>query len=240
MVKVAEYKSIHQCIICSKSFETDNPRASYCWDCHYPKCPICNNRFYRKHSRMQSCSLSCGSVLASRQRSKTALRCHHCNKSFYPSNGHLGMKYCSQDCRYKSKRKNGSDKKRQSWHYRKWRKDVLKRDNYTCQICGSQKHLQTHHLIKWSDNIQLRYSVNNGQTVCKYCHSEIHGKPINRTETNRIPCQDCGCPITGKGKTNYCRSCALKYSDKAKAHRQSLLRNQNGQFSKPTHKNFRG
>ena len=230
-MKVAEYFATHKCVICNSQFETDNPRASYCQQCHWPDCPICGKQFYRKHSKMKTCSKSCGSKLAGKKRVRTQLLCHHCNNSFYPSNGHLGMKYCSQDCRYKSKRKKDSDKNRNSWRYRSWRKMVIKRDDYTCQKCGSTKHLQAHHIQEWKYYPELRYEVDNGQTLCKFCHSDHHGKPITRTNTHRLACEDCGIPIGGRGKSNYCRSCSLKHSPKAIKQRQSRTRNQNGQFT---------
>jgi hypothetical protein len=231
MTKVAEYHAIHKCVICGNSFEADNPRSTMCDDCHYAKCPICGDSFYRTEAKRITCSRSCGSKHAAINRTRTELTCQFCGKAFYPKSGHLKIKYCSKKCRYNSMRKPDSDKKRSTSRYRTWRKSVIKRDKYTCQICGSTKYLQSHHLKSWEDHPKLRYKVINGQTLCKFCHSKIHNKPITQTQTHRINCEDCGAPITGRGKSNYCRSCSLKHSSKAQKNRSFRLRNEDGRFT---------
>jgi 5-methylcytosine-specific restriction endonuclease McrA len=62
-------------------------------------------------------------------------------------------------------------------HYKKFRTDVLKRDKFTCQMCGSKKKydLQVHHLSKWADSPTLRYERSNGICLCKQCHKQITG-----------------------------------------------------------------
>ena len=37
--------------------------------------------------------------------------------------------------------------------YKKWRKEIYKRDNHKCQWpgCNSHKKLNAHHIRKWSD-----------------------------------------------------------------------------------------
>jgi len=59
--------------------------------------------------------------------------------------------------------------------YKEWRKKCLKRDNFTCQICG--KHggkLQVHHVNNFAEFKELRYKTNNGITLCEDCHQEFH------------------------------------------------------------------
>lgn len=69
-----------------------------------------------------------------------------------------------------------TDKERiqQRFHpeYIKWRKAVYKRDNYTCQCCGDNKggNLNAHHLENFADNLDLRFDVDNGITLCKKHH----------------------------------------------------------------------
>ena len=61
--------------------------------------------------------------------------------------------------------------------YRLWRTAVFKRDNFTCQCCGSKKDLQAHHIISWKDTYdepELRYEVSNGITLCRKCHLKAH------------------------------------------------------------------
>jgi 5-methylcytosine-specific restriction endonuclease McrA len=62
--------------------------------------------------------------------------------------------------------------------YKDFRKKVLKRDKYTCQMCnkkGKRVWLNVHHIMKWSSASSLRYDTDNGITLCKYCHDEVTG-----------------------------------------------------------------
>ena len=64
---------------------------------------------------------------------------------------------------------------RNSLEYKHWRNSVFARDDYTCQICGKRGgELQAHHLERWSECKGKRYEVNNGMTLCKECHKEVH------------------------------------------------------------------
>ena len=65
-----------------------------------------------------------------------------------------------------------------------FREKVLKRDGYTCQICGSRENLEAHHIIPKSrggTNI-----VENGITLCKECHKAVHEGKIRLT-ANLLP-----------------------------------------------------
>jgi len=56
--------------------------------------------------------------------------------------------------------------------YKAWRKAVFERDNFTCQKCGKRGcKLEAHHIKEWADFPELRYDVDNGQTLCKKCHN---------------------------------------------------------------------
>jgi len=57
---------------------------------------------------------------------------------------------------------------------RLWRESVLKRDNYICQKCGLTSNLEAHHIKEFARYPDLRFDINNGLTVCKPCHKEIH------------------------------------------------------------------
>lgn len=87
-----------------------------------------------------------------------------------------------------------------------WRKEVYRRDNYTCQKCGYKgKLLQAHHIKPFADYPESRLDINNGITVCISCHEKIHGKKISSPGKFPKNCIECGKPISGKGY--YCRSC---------------------------------
>jgi hypothetical protein len=71
---------------------------------------------------------------------------------------------------------------RDSPKYREWRKQVLERDGHKCQCCGGDKHLVTHHIFSYKEYPLLRCSVDNGITLCKWCHGKYHsyyGKKAN-------------------------------------------------------------
>lgn len=58
--------------------------------------------------------------------------------------------------------------------YRIFRGNVLARDNYKCQCCGLKKKLHVHHIFSYKYYPSLRTDVNNGITLCKYCHQKYH------------------------------------------------------------------
>lgn len=54
-------------------------------------------------------------------------------------------------------------------------KDVLARDNYTCQRCGQKNgDLTVHHLDGYNWCIDKRTEVTNGITLCNNCHKFFH------------------------------------------------------------------
>ena len=65
---------------------------------------------------------------------------------------------------------------RNSKEYKQWRLSVFKRDGYTCQECKSKSckgktvYLEAHHIKPFATHKDLRLDVNNGVTLCKYCH----------------------------------------------------------------------
>jgi hypothetical protein len=68
------------------------------------------------------------------------------------------------------------DRIKASIEYKNWRKKVFERDNYTCWICrdksgnGYAVILHPHHLKSFSKYIELALKINNGLTLCKFCH----------------------------------------------------------------------
>lgn len=56
----------------------------------------------------------------------------------------------------------------------KWKKEVLRRDDYQCVNCGSEENLEVHHIVNWSEAPELRICVDNGETLCTKCHSIEH------------------------------------------------------------------
>jgi len=120
-------------------------------------------------------------------------------------------RFCSQNCHseYQSINRMGENcptwkggiskiqsRLRASRKYLFWRKEVFKRDNYTCQKCGQVGgRLEAHHKRRFSkmlDYIKKRlpliplyeaamiypplWNVTNGITLCKKCHKLRHKK----------------------------------------------------------------
>ena len=54
------------------------------------------------------------------------------------------------------------------------RAKVLRRDNYKCLTCGSNKQLCCHHNYYIEGNQLWEYPLNAFQTLCKDCHDAFH------------------------------------------------------------------
>ena len=65
--------------------------------------------------------------------------------------------------------------KRKYPEYNEWRKEVYKRDNYTCQVCGQiNGKLNAHHIESYNSNLEIRTKLSNGITICDKCHKNFH------------------------------------------------------------------
>ena len=62
--------------------------------------------------------------------------------------------------------------------YKTWRQQVRARDKCKCQWpgCKARKKLVVHHIKRWADIPSLRYSVQNGITLCKVHHDSVKDK----------------------------------------------------------------
>ncbi len=80
---------------------------------------------------------------------------------------------------------------RASREYKEWRRDIFKRDKYTCVICGDSRgsNLEADHIRDFALYPELRLDINNGRTLCKKCHinTENHGfKKTNSKQRDKI------------------------------------------------------
>lgn len=58
--------------------------------------------------------------------------------------------------------------------YKKFRTLVIRRDNYTCQVCGNKKSkrsLTVHHIDGYRYNPEWRLYLGNAITLCHECHN---------------------------------------------------------------------
>lgn len=66
---------------------------------------------------------------------------------------------------------------RNTMAYKNWRAAVFMRDKYTCALTGQKGgKLEAHHIKRWADHPELRYSIANGITLSQEAHKIIHGK----------------------------------------------------------------
>ena len=59
-----------------------------------------------------------------------------------------------------------------AWRQKEIMIEILRRDEFTCQLCGSYRHLQIHHIqprSKGGDNSEA-----NLLTLCRDCHADVH------------------------------------------------------------------
>lgn len=77
---------------------------------------------------------------------------------------------------------------RNSYEYKKWRTEIYKRDNFTCQVCSDNSggNLNAHHKVSFSEllikynittfeeglNCKHIWDVDNGITLCEKCHKQ--------------------------------------------------------------------
>ena len=72
---------------------------------------------------------------------------------------------------------------RRSAESRKWKKDVLLRDNFTCVFCGYKgRNLHVDHIKPFALYPELRFELSNGRTLCMPCHKKTptYGKKLNQ------------------------------------------------------------
>jgi hypothetical protein len=75
-----------------------------------------------------------------------------------------------------------NEKIRKSIEYKDWRTKVFKRDNYTCQMCGirgNKTYLNADHIKPFAIFPELRFELENGRTLCKYCHRKTKTWGVN-------------------------------------------------------------
>ena len=55
-----------------------------------------------------------------------------------------------------------------------WSKTIKNLDNNMCKLCDSKENLHVHHIQPKAKFSILSLDLNNGVTLCKPCHFQIH------------------------------------------------------------------
>jgi 5-methylcytosine-specific restriction endonuclease McrA len=134
----------------------------------YGICLICK-KFYHKDNRhpdSRLCNKSCSGRYNSRTRS-VPKRTEEWNKKIGDAQrGELARNWRGGVTPLNKKGRLSSD-------YRKWRKAVFERDDYTCQRCKVRGGiLHADHIKPYAKYPQLRYDLGNGRTLCLDCHKK--------------------------------------------------------------------
>jgi len=170
------------------------------------KCPACGKNFYRQPSLIRKtnyCSNECKGK--ARRLPKTQKACPECGVNFARRKDETAQnwrrrKYCDQVCAKaahpppilkgeENPNWKGEEARRRNRRgpIRNFISGVLKRDNATCQSCGTKEGvLNVHHEKSWSEYPELRFEISNGITLCTPCHFKIHGYNLNTSEIVEI------------------------------------------------------
>lgn len=77
-------------------------------------------------------------------------------------------------------------RERTSFASKLWSKQVRERDG-KCVECGSTERLHAHHIKPWRKFPELRYSIENGVTLCALCHQDKHRHEFPEWVTRKAP-----------------------------------------------------
>ena len=162
---------------------------------HNGICKNCNREYYGWG--LKFCSNVCAYTHNNKIRYKNSIierTCPICNKNFIAKRHRINQGRginCSIRCRQISQSKKISGKNHPNWKggisslseifyrskfWRELRKNIYKRDNWKCKMCGKKCYtdIQCHHKNGIFDN-----NPNNLITLCSVCHSKIRHKPTN-------------------------------------------------------------
>ena len=138
------------------------------------------------------------------------VKCKKCNEYFIPSNSQIYSRiacingtgtgecnfYCSDECKdtceiFKKRITPGLEQFDIRELQGEWAKAVKEIDNYTCQICGSDKDLHAHHIEAHAVTYDS-FDIDNGITLCINCHHSVHQLPGCTLGDIKKQKQNCG------------------------------------------------
>lgn len=158
------------------------------------KCIECNKQFKHYGERIV-CSLKCNSRYLSKIRvgennpsynknKETFQICLKCNKEFKFSRAglHKNQKryFCSQQCSFDSQRGQDRIEKDDKYYTKRYpsifqhiKKEIKKRDNYSCVFCNEKEHSNSkrNHHVHHIDYDKKNNNIENLITLCQRCHA---------------------------------------------------------------------
>jgi len=75
--------------------------------------------------------------------------------------------------------------KRNSRENIEWKSRVNVRDDFKCQRCGKTGR-EAHHKKSWKEFPELRFDVDNGETLCMDCHNKAENSGRPKTKEGKV------------------------------------------------------
>jgi hypothetical protein len=156
-------------------------------------CDYCGKEINKPPSLIKEKNFCDRNCMANYMKTGETVKCYVCGKEFYKIKSQIDRSekhFCSEKCKCEHQttlrgelspqyNPNLTDEERivnrDYIEYTEWRNKVFERDNYTCQRCGKrQGDINAHHLNGYHWYKEGRTDVNNGVTLCSWCHKEFH------------------------------------------------------------------
>lgn len=152
-----------RCIDCKGHTKTRGSQALRCWQCHIDR-DLSKANSHRWQPERHLCA-DCGKELALQNKGRST-RCRDCYFKQKPFTGDRNPNW-----------KGGISDRTGRYLSRvplsRWRRAVFVRDGYQCRICSYGQNLHAHHILRWTEYEELRFEVNNGVTLCDFCHLHV-------------------------------------------------------------------
>jgi hypothetical protein len=154
-------------------------------------CPVCNKKFIINQgiwrTKHKTCSKKCRIEAIKMARSKQIITNEHkmaislSLRGKSKSKEHIAKISGANNYHWKGGDNNPLRILRSSFAYKEWRRQVFRRDYWTCQICGEKKRkIWADHIKPFALYPELRFDINNGRTVCEECALKLptHGNKV--------------------------------------------------------------
>jgi len=163
----SRHKHFFCCMSCYKLFQSQDKERLV-----KKTCKNCNKEFYEYKSRANNnCGVYCSKTCYSSYIKKPEINCLNCGKSCKDFNGkNRKRKYCSLECSYRKKVKQGYSSPISSTGIGIFKRFVREADNKICFLCSSEKNIEIHH----KDGNRKNNYILNWIPLCCICHNRIH------------------------------------------------------------------